>query len=264
MEYKILILTPLKDAEECLEHYFELLYQITYPLELVSLGFLESDSTDNTFSHMEKRLPEINGHFRSAKLWKKDFRFHIPPEVPRWKASLQLERRIVLAKSRNHLLFHALDDQDWVLWMDVDLIEYPPDIIEKLLQTGKEIVQPNCVKQYGGKSFDLNAWRDKGRLHLHDLRSEGDLVPLHAVGASMLLVKADIHRDGLVFPSLLYGKKSPLIRRYNNLTKKRELFNRRDKRYMGEVETEGLGIMAHDMGYKCWGMPNLEIRHRDA
>jgi hypothetical protein len=29
----------------------------------------------------------------------------------------------------------------------------------------------------------------------------------------------------------------------------------------GEVETEGLGLMAHDMGYTCWGMPNLEIVH---
>ena len=29
----------------------------------------------------------------------------------------------------------------------------------------------------------------------------------------------------------------------------------------GEVETEGLGLMAHDMGYECWGLPRLEIRH---
>ena len=32
----------------------------------------------------------------------------------------------------------------------------------------------------------------------------------------------------------------------------------------GEVETEGLGLMARDMGYECWGMPNLEIVHADA
>jgi hypothetical protein len=31
----------------------------------------------------------------------------------------------------------------------------------------------------------------------------------------------------------------------------------------GEVETEGFGLMAHDMGYGCWGMPNLEIVHAD-
>jgi peptide chain release factor subunit 1 len=32
---------------------------------------------------------------------------------------------------------------------------------------------------------------------------------------------------------------------------------------VGELETEGLGIMAGDMGYQCWGMPNLEILHAD-
>jgi hypothetical protein len=29
----------------------------------------------------------------------------------------------------------------------------------------------------------------------------------------------------------------------------------------GEVETEGLGIMAHAMGHQCWGLPHVEIRH---
>ena len=29
----------------------------------------------------------------------------------------------------------------------------------------------------------------------------------------------------------------------------------------GEVETEGLGLMAHDMGYECWELPRLEIRN---
>ena len=29
----------------------------------------------------------------------------------------------------------------------------------------------------------------------------------------------------------------------------------------GELETEGLGLMAQDMGHQCWGTPHLEIRH---
>ena len=28
-----------------------------------------------------------------------------------------------------------------------------------------------------------------------------------------------------------------------------------------EIETEGLGIMAKDMGVECWGLPDLEIGH---
>ena len=119
---------------------------------------------------------------------------------------IQVARRAAISKSRQLSALAALDDEDWVLWLDVDVVEYPPDIIERLLAAGRDIVHPNCVKEYGGRSFDLNAWRDQGRLHLHDLRSEGDLVRLHAVGGTMLLVRADLHREGLVFPPFLYGK----------------------------------------------------------
>ncbi len=67
---------------------------------------------------------------------------------------------------------------------------------------------------------------------------------LDAVGATVLLVKADLHRDGLVFPPFLYGRESPWMRPGR-----------------GEVETEGLGMMARDMGYRAWGLPFLEVRH---
>ena len=153
-------------------------------------------------------------------------------------------RRSVLARSRNHLLFHALDDEDWVLWLDVDVVEYPADVIERLLATGKGIVHPNCVIEYGGKSFDWNAWRGPNQTLLSEMRHEGELVRLDTVGGTMLLIRADIHRDGLIFPPFPYGRANPRVRKE-----------------VRKIETEGLGFMAADMGHQCWGMPNLEIRH---
>ena len=255
---KVLILTPVKDAESSLEIYFDGLYRLTYPRELLSFGFLESDSANNTYQEIERRLAALSQQFRAASLWKKDFGFHIPKRMPRWDNRIQLERRSVLARSRNYLLSRALDD-DWVLWLDIDIIEYPPDIIEKLITTGKPIVQPHCVKDYGGATYNPNAWRDKGKYLLQDLRNEGELVKLHAVGGTMLLIQADIHRQGLIFPPFLYGRKNPLMRKNNGFTGRgiRRFFRKRS----GEVETEGLGLMAHDMGYECWGLPRLEIRH---
>jgi hypothetical protein len=244
---RVLILTPAKDAARHLETYLRGVYGLTYPRHLLSLAFLESDSADGTYEAFARCIPELSGALRRAELYKKDFGYRLPPGYPRYAHHLQVRRRSVLAKSRNHLLFRALDDEDWVLWLDVDVIEYPPDVIERLLATDKEIVHPNCVYEYGGESFDLNAWRDRGRLHLHDLRAEGELVPLDSVGGTMLLVRADVHRDGLVFPSFPYGLANPRVRTNNY--------------WMGELETEGLGIMASDLGVQCWGMPNLEIKH---
>jgi glycosyltransferase involved in cell wall biosynthesis len=281
---KLLILTPVKNAEHLLDNYFLSLSRLTYSHRLISLALLESDSSDNTYPNLVQRLQASNKDFRSASIWKKDFGFRLPAGTPRWASHIQKERRAVLAKSRNHLLLRALDDEDWVLWLDVDVVEYPPDIIERLLATGKEIVQPHCVVEYGGRSFDLNAWRDKGRYHLDDLRAEGELVRLDAVGGTMLLIKADIHRDGLFFPHFPYGQKNPLIRGVGLQLMTKEivslLFREKNtsrvlrgitwkklsdkmfaKRFAAEIETEGLGIMAHDMGHECWGMPNLEIRH---
>ena len=178
-------------------------------------------------------------------LWKKDFGYQTPPGIHRGAGLIQVERRAILAKSRNHLLMHALDDEEWVLWLDVDVIEYPPDVLQHLLRVGKSIVQPHCTFWITAvpASIPMPGATTAG-LHLDDLRQEGELVELDTVGATMLLVRADLHRDGLVFPAFPYGRASSLVRS--------------DR---GELETEGFGIMAVDMGHRCWGMPHLEIRH---
>jgi glycosyltransferase involved in cell wall biosynthesis len=255
-EGHVLILTPVKNASPFLETYFSALSKLSYPRELISIGFLESDSRDNTYELVARHAAALCGRYRRVGVWKRDFGFQIPAGLPRWSQQCQVERRTVLARSRNHLLSRALADEDWVLWIDADVMDYPADIVERLLAAGKDIVHPHCLIALAhepARTFDLNAWRDHGRLHMDDLRSEGDVVPLDSVGGTMLLIRADIHRDGLIFPPFLYGRKSPLVRDTG-------LF----PGSLGEIETEGLGVMASDMGYQCWGMPNLEVLHYPA
>jgi len=237
----------MKDAARHLDTYVNALHGLSYPRDLVSIGILESDSVDATPALLPGQIANLRSTFRRAEFFQHHFGYRLPKDQPRYAHHLQVRRRSILAKSRNHLLSRALNDEDWVLWLDVDVVEYPSDIIERLLATGKDIVHPNCVRDYGGTSFDLNAWRKRGRYHLHDLRQEGDLVPIDSVGGTMLLVRADVHRDGLIFPSFPYGLRNRKIRTRNH--------------WLGELETEGLGIMADDMGVQCWGMPNLEIKH---
>ena len=209
----VLILTPVKNASRFLDSYFAGLGRLSHPAASISLGFLESDSDDDTYEQLRRTARSVAQPLRRRRALAEEFQFPDPAGFPRWTHAFQIPRRKILAKARNQLLFRALADEDWVLWLDVDVIDYPPDLIERLLATGRDIVHPHCVKRYGGPTFDLNAWRDHGRLHMEDLRGGPDLVRLDAVGGTVLLVRADIHRDGLIFPSFPYGAASPAVRR---------------------------------------------------
>ena len=254
---RVLILSPVKNAAAYLPRFFENLETLSYPHDRIALAFLESDSSDDTAAQIEKRLPALRGEFARAELFQRSFGFQMKTE--RWATGEQFQRRAVLARSRNLLLSLALGDENWVLWLDVDVARWPADIIERLLAAGKEIVTPNCLALGTEEPFDLNSyklapgaekldWRPYivdgilqpppgfGRLYLQDLRPF-NAVELDGVGATMLLVRADLHREGLVFPPYSY----------------RML-----------IETEGLAAMAKDMGYRCWGLPGVVIYHPQA
>lgn len=113
-------------------------------------------------------------------------------------------------------------------------------------------------------------------MHIHDLKAEGELVKLHAVGGTMLLIKADIHRDGLIFPPFLYGKPSPLICSSNGFVKKWQVFRKFfleilrgtfgaqefTNESVGEIDTEGLGILPTESSKQAWissGAPEERI-----
>ena len=140
----VLILTPMKTASRYLEGYFKRLETLTYPHNLISLGILEGDSSDDTFSQLQRRLPASCKDFRSKHVFKKDFGLIMPRDVPRFEPVYQPQRRAVLAKSRNHLLFRALRNEDWVLWLDVDVVEFPADILQQLIALDLDIVTPTA------------------------------------------------------------------------------------------------------------------------
>ena len=250
----VLILTPIKDATPFLDRYFENLASLDTRGLKISVGMLESDSSDSTFELAARGLEAVGPRFERTGLWQRPFGYHMPPGVPRWAQEHQIARRSVLARSRNHLLFRALHDEDWVMWLDVDVIEYPPDLIQRLLSVGRSIVHPHCVRSYGGRTFDRNAWAGQSARHMDKMRREGPIVPLDSVGATCLLVAADLHRDGLIFPPFLYGRAHRSARTPGPWAPE----------LPGEIETEGFGLMALDMGEQCWGLPTFEILHAES
>jgi hypothetical protein len=167
---KILVLTPLKDAEPYLDRYFELLDRTTYPNKLISIAFLVSDSSDGTIESLQAHANQLQSRwtnrFESIRIFKKDFEFDLPNEQ-RHKYEMQPLRRSVMARSRNWLLTAAMkQDTAWVGWVDVDVVEYPTTIFEDLMRADADVVVPNCLLQREDNAFwayDKNNWKETDR-----------------------------------------------------------------------------------------------------
>ncbi len=255
----VLILTPVKNASVFLPRYFELLMALDYLPSRLSLGFLVGNSADRSHDDIMARLPELQSRYPRVELLTKDFPAAF--EGSRRRPEVQLIRRATIAKARNWLLAACLRDEAWVLWLDVDLVEYPPDLLKTLLHSEKHVVTANCLHEYDDRSFDLNTyivthrsslaqvwWRWRytthglfqppahvGRRYLDECRGQLQ-VEVDGVGGTVLLVCADLHREGLNFPVFPCE---------------------------GLIETEGLAVSARKMGYSCWGLPDLIVRHTD-
>ena len=60
----VMVLTPVKNARKFLPRYFELLENLAYDPQRLSLGLLDSDSDDRTFEAVGERLPELRRRYR--------------------------------------------------------------------------------------------------------------------------------------------------------------------------------------------------------
>ncbi|KAI9279428.1 hypothetical protein BC943DRAFT_284069 [Umbelopsis sp. AD052] len=265
----VLILTPLKNAVPYLDRYFELVDRLTYPKHLISLAFLVSDTTDETVDELQRHARELqsrwSNRYHSIRIFEKDFKFELTEEE-RHKYELQPKRRSFMARSRNYLLTAALTEEiSWVLWLDVDVVDYPETILEDLQSVDEDIVVPNCLLQRGDGAFwgyDKNNWQETpeslekqkdlpedfvllegyyefltGRYLMVDMPTHNPpltKVPLDGVGATFTLVKAQVHREGANFPSYPFQH---------------------------QVETEGFAKMAKAMGFSVYGLPSYIIEH---
>ncbi|GMM28761.1 mannosyltransferase complex subunit [Martiniozyma asiatica (nom. inval.)] len=195
-------------------------------------------------------------------------------EKDRHALQVQKERRSQMATARNSLLFTAIGPYtSWVLWLDADVVETPRSLIEDLTSHDKPVLSANCYQRYFNKDenkedirpYDFNNWAesDEGlRLasvmsddeiivegyaeiatyrplmaHFYDAQGNpNDEMPLDGVGGTCLLVKADVHRDGAMFPNFPF---------YHL------------------IETEGFAKMCKRLGYEVFGLPNYLVYHYD-
>ncbi|GAA5836026.1 hypothetical protein JCM11251_006629 [Rhodosporidiobolus azoricus] len=293
----VLVLCPMRNAIEHIWHFFHLLDTLTYPRHLIHLAILVSDSSDSTYTRAIELADERQysrkyrgNRYGKISIFQRDFAAleegaYLGENVgaERHKYEAQVGRRRLLAKSRTWLLSSALSPEvDWALWADVDLVDYEPQMIERLMGYAKadlpgegaggpaDVVVPNCVwKSYNEMGpYDRNNWVEtneslayKATLPPHEVLIEGyashpthrfnlaslvplsptllspfssyllspsyplrslpswpspsltlpsslssttripDVLDLDGVGGCAALVRAEVHREGAVFPA---------------------------------------------------------------
>lgn len=192
-------------------------------------------------------------------------------EKERHKMENQKARRESMSRARNSLVFTTLGPStSWVLWLDADIVETPATLIDDLTRHNRPVVVPNCYQRYYNKDsksmdvrpYDYNSWVDSETAqalaaemdadeillegynematyrtlmaHLANVRSPDPerIMELDGVGGTALMVKADVHRDGAMFPAFPF---------YHL------------------VETEGFAKMAMRLGYSVFGLPDYFV-----
>ncbi|KAK4195669.1 family 62 putative glycosyltransferase [Triangularia verruculosa] len=277
----ILVLTPMA---RFYQQYWDNLLKLSYPHELITLGFIlpKTKEGNAATTELQKQIAKTQKagpeqtRFKSIIILRQDFE---PPiqsqdESERHKIQNQKIRRAAMAKARNSLLFTTLGpDTSWVLWLDADVIETPPSLIQDLAAHNKPVMAPNCFQRFYNtekkamdeRPYDFNNWQDSPtaaelakKMGPDDILLEGyaematyralmaymhksdglrqETVPLDGVGGAALLVKADVHRDGAMFPPFSF---------YHL------------------IETEGFAKMAKRLGWQPFGLPNYKVYHYD-
>ena len=154
---RVLILTPLRDAAFYLNKYFDLLSELTYPHDLIDLGFLVGDSTDDTLAVLASELNRIQSRtdsvpFHSVTIVEKNFGGALDnmDVESRHGFAAQGPRRKAIARARNYLLYSALQPEHaWVYWRDVDMVDSPKKIIEDFVAHDKDVLVPSMCPKLG-------------------------------------------------------------------------------------------------------------------
>ena len=273
----ILILTPLT---RFYQGYWNNILAFTYPHNLIALGFIIPKTREGNAatSALQSAIAETQSgpegkRFASITILRQDFD---PPidsqdEKERHKKDNQKLRRAAMAKARNSLLFTTMGPTtSWILWLDSDVVESEPTLIQDLTSHDKPIIVPNCFQRFineDGKKdtrpYDYNSWQEsqiatdmaanmgpddiilEGYAEMptyrtlmamtadtSEKRDERMEIELDGVGGTALMVKAEVHRDGAMFPPFPF---------YHL------------------IETEGFAKMARRLGWSCWGLPNYFV-----
>ncbi|KAK3824126.1 MAG: Anp1-domain-containing protein [Linnemannia elongata] len=269
----VLVLTLVRDRESWSDgrsfpDFLSIVQGFDHPMSNINLGVLVSDKNEfNAITDYIKHLPDGNKNFFGhihVILREKDAGI---PREHRRADDAQRDRRRLIARLRNYLLYTTMRDEDSVLWIDSDMIRVPNDLLNRMIDSGKDIITTATRSGPSGGFIDLNAWvgerikpnaeeqaiieqggifvpRPKSVKFTHEL--QGEFTELDSVGGTVLFVRGEVHREGVAFTTNYVIGSGWEYEGYDG------------------IESEGLCYVAGFLGYKCWGMPHAIAEHSES
>lgn len=222
---------------------------------------------------VKKTQSSKTGKFKKVTILRQDSNsLESQNEKDRHALKVQKERRSMMAVARNSLVFTTISPStSWILWLDADIIETPATILQDMIFHNKPVLSANVYQRYVDEQtkqdsirpYDFNNWveSDEGlkiaggmkedeiivegyaelatyrplMAHYYDANGDKNTeMALDGVGGGAVLVKADVHRDGAMFPPFPF---------YHL------------------IETEGFAKMAKRLSYEVFGLPNYLVYH---
>lgn len=275
----VLILTPLKSFEQ---GYWDNLLKLSYPRDAIELGFIipRTKKGDHSLKKLESAIKKVQTAKQGDKFSKitilrqnsKGFET-VPEKKEVSEIEYEKQIRAEMALARNELLASTLGPQTaWILWLDSDIVETPPSLIQDMTHHDKPVLAANVYERYKDREsgelsirpYDFRNWIESTealqlasgmqedeiiveglagistnrQLMTHFYQQDGSPsseISLDGVGASCLLVKSEVHRDGAMFPNFPF---------YHL------------------IESEGFAKMAKRLTYEVYGLPNYLVYHQ--
>ncbi|KAG0333162.1 hypothetical protein BG000_009431 [Podila horticola] len=267
----ILVLTLVRDHESwgdgrSFPDFLNIVQGFDYPMSNINLGVLASNKKEfKAIANYIKQIPGDKNFFAQIRVVLREMDAGVSRE-DRKDENAQRDRRRLIARLRNYLLYSTLRDEDSILWIDSDMIRVPNDLLRRMIDSGRDVITVATKSGPDGDFLDFNAWvgeRTKPNeeelaiveqggifvpesldvMFTHELQEE--FSELDSVGGTVLFVRGEVHREGVAFSTnYVIGA------------------GWKHEGYDG-IESEGLCYVAKFLGYKCWGMPHAIAEHSD-
>ena len=216
--------------ERKFEDFLSLLDQTGVELSRASLGIMTSSESEyNRYRDvtLSSNLGRVTILLKTSHEPQDENLFTSRPRLGRHSKEFQSVRRANLALLRNELQTRTLQDERHIVWIDSDVKYFSPNIVQTMIhhsdtKPDASIITSLCNTSYW-PDYDKNAfqgarpppaayrlaqqnlaeeeaqasWKHVGQLVQE---TDDELVPLDAVGATILYIRASLVHQGLTFP----------------------------------------------------------------